>query len=82
MVDLQRVKDDSTKISLYEQYKKGEIKQAAIREVIKKEKNKSQKHKETYYLEMSKHILDNPDTLEFIYKLEYNKKYKVIIEEI
>lgn len=42
LVDLQRVKDDETKINLYFQYKAGDIKQVEIREAIKKEKNKTE----------------------------------------
>ncbi|WP_418179744.1 ParB/RepB/Spo0J family partition protein [Aliarcobacter lanthieri] len=42
LVDLQRVKDENTKLDLYEQYKKGEIKQVEIREAIKKKKSKSE----------------------------------------
>ena len=58
LVDLQRVKDDDKKIELYEQYKKGEIKQVEIRDAIKKDKNKVEKYKQSYNVEATGALLE------------------------
>ena len=81
LVDLQRVKDDKTKIDLYEKYKNGEIKQAAIRDVIKKEKNKSQKYKKSYSFEATGALLEEIQALKLAFELKENRWYKITIEE-
>ncbi|NUW28967.1 ParB/RepB/Spo0J family partition protein [Aliarcobacter butzleri] len=58
LVDLQRVKDENTKLDLYNRYKKGEIKLAEIREAIKKEKNKKDTIKPNFIIKHKSIKLD------------------------
>ncbi|MCT7643870.1 ParB/RepB/Spo0J family partition protein [Aliarcobacter butzleri] len=58
LVDLQRVKDENTKLDLYNRYKKGEIKLSDIREVIKKEKNKKDTIKPNFIIKHKSIKLD------------------------
>ena len=67
---------------LYEQYKKGEIKQAAIREVIKKDKGNPEKYKKSYSFEMSETFLDGFEAPGYVFDLKVDKLYKMTIEEI
>ena len=82
LVDLQRVKDDNKKIELYEKYKKGEIKQAAIREAIKKDNGKPKKYKKSYSFEMTETFLNGFEALGYVFDLKVDKLYKMTIEEI
>ena len=81
LVDLQRVKDDDKKIELYEQYKKGEIKQVEIRDTIKKDKNKVEKYKQSYNFEATGALLEEIQALKLAFDLKENRWYKITIEE-
>ena len=67
--------------NLYEQYKKGEIKQLEIRDTIKKDKNKVEKYKQSYNFEATGALLEEIQALKLAFDLKENRWYKITIEE-